>query len=189
MPNEAFTVNHGRTIPMISQVARLTLLAVAIAFSSSAFMSARAEDSEKGLPALAAALKNAKVNLGDGLKASEREGKPVSAKFEIDDGKLQLSVYTMKADGFAEVVIDPKTGAITKAEKITEAEDLEAAATQKAAMEKATTSLLAATQKAVMANAGYQAVSITPELREGRPTADITLLLGETVKKVAEKLD
>ena len=95
----------------------------------------------------------------------------------------------MKADGFAEVVIDPKNGAITKAEKITDAEDLEAVATQKAAMEKATTSLLAATQKAVMANAGYQAVSITPELREGRPTADITLLLGETVKKVAEKLD
>ena len=85
--------------------------------------------------------------------ASEREGKSVSAKFEIDDGKLQLSVYTMKADGFAEVVIHPKTGAITKAEKITDAEDLEAAATQKAAMEKATTSLLAAKQKAVMANA------------------------------------
>ena len=95
----------------------------------------------------------------------------------------------MKADGFAEVVIDPKTGAITKAEKITDAEDLEAAATQKAAMEKATISLFAATQKAVMANAGYQAVSITPEMREGHPTADITLLQGETAKNVAEKLD
>jgi hypothetical protein len=94
---------------MLLQVARLTLLAAAIAISNSAFMSARAEDSEKSLHALAAALTNAKVNLGDGLKASEREGKPVSAKFEIDDGKLQLSVYTMGTDGFAEVVIDPKT--------------------------------------------------------------------------------
>jgi hypothetical protein len=94
-------------------------------------MSARAEDNEKNLPALAAALKDAKVNLGDGLKASEREGKPISAKFEIDDGKLQLSVYTMKADGFAEVFIDSKTGAIAKAEKITDAEDLEAAAHRK----------------------------------------------------------
>jgi hypothetical protein len=129
------------------------------------------------------------VNLGDGLKASEREGKPVSAKFEINDGKLELSVYTMKADGFDEVVIDPKTGAIAKAEKITDAEDLEAAAAQKAAIEKATISLLAATQKAVMANAGYHAVSITPEMKEGHPTADITLLLGKTVKKIAEKLD
>ena len=174
---------------MISQVFRSTWLAAAIAFSTSVFMSARAEDSVKSLPALAAALKDAKVNLGDGLKASEREGKPVSAKFEVDDGKLQLSVYTMKADGFAEVVIDPKTGAIAKAEKITDAEDLAAAATQKAAMEKATISLPAATQKAIMANAGYQAVSITPEMKEGHPTADITLLQGETVKNVAEKLD
>jgi CO dehydrogenase/acetyl-CoA synthase gamma subunit (corrinoid Fe-S protein) len=174
---------------MISQVSRSTWLVVAIAISGSAFMSARAEENEENLPALAAALKDTKVNLGDGLKASEREGKPISAKFEIDDGKLQLSVYTMKADGFAEVVIDPKTGAIAKAEKITDAEDLEAAATQKAAMEKATISLLAATQKSVAANAGYQAVSITPEMREGQPTADITLLQGETFKKVAEKLD
>jgi hypothetical protein len=86
---------------MISQVFRSTWLAAAIAFSTSVFMSARAEDSVKSLPALAAALKDAKVNLGDGLKASEREGKPVSAKFEIDDGKLY---------GFAEDVIDPKGG-------------------------------------------------------------------------------
>jgi hypothetical protein len=174
---------------MISQLSRSALLAAAIAFPSSGFISARAEDSEKNSAALASALKDTKVNLGDGLKASEREGKPVSAKFEIDDGKLQLSVYAMKPDGFAEVVIDPKTGAIAKTEKITDAEDLEAAATQKAAMEKATISLLAATQKAVLANTGYQAVSITPEMKQGHPTADITLLQGEAVKKVAEKLD
>jgi hypothetical protein len=172
---------------MISQVARPALLAAAITFSTSAFVSARAE--EKDHSALAVALKDTKVNLGDGLKASEREGKPVSAKFEIDDGKLQLSVYTMKVDGFAEVVIDPKTGAIAKAEKITDAEDLEAAATQKAAMDKATVSLLAAIQKAIMANAGYQAVSIVPEMKDGHPSADITLLQGERVKKITEKLD
>jgi hypothetical protein len=39
-------------------------------------------------------------------------------------------------------------------------------------MEKATIFLLAATQKAVMAIAGYQAVSVTPEKREGHPIAD-----------------
>lgn len=107
---------------MMSQVFRSIWLAVAIAISGSAVMFARAEDDEKDLPALAAAIKDTKVKLEDGLKASEREGKPISAKFEIDDGKLQLSVYTMKGDGFAEVAIDPKTGAI-KAEKITDAED------------------------------------------------------------------
>ncbi len=174
---------------MISRMARSVLLAAAIAFSCSVFMFARAEDSEKNLAALAAALIDGKVSLGDGLKASEREGKPISAKFEIDEGKLQLSVYTMKADGFSEVIIDPKTFAIAKAEKITDAEDLEAATAQKAAMDKATTSLAAATQKALTANTGYQAVSITPEIKEGHPTADITLLRGKKFKKVTEKLD
>jgi hypothetical protein len=172
---------------MISQIARSTLLVAAIALSSSAFMFAHAE--EKDVAALAAALKDTKVTLGDGIKTSDREGKPVSAKFEIDEGKLQLSVYTMKADSFSEVVIDPKTGAIAKAEKITDAEDLEAATAQKAAMKKATASLATATQKALTANTGYQAVSITPEIKEGHPTADITLLQGESFKKVAEKLD
>jgi hypothetical protein len=61
---------------MISQVFRSIWLAVAIAISGSVLVSARAEDSEKDLPALAAALKDAKVKLEDGLKASEREGKP-----------------------------------------------------------------------------------------------------------------
>ena len=72
------------------------MLVAAIAFSSSVSMSARAEESEKNLPTLAAALKDTKVNLEDGRKASERESKPVSAEFEIDDGKLQLSVYTTR---------------------------------------------------------------------------------------------
>jgi hypothetical protein len=52
-----------------------------------------------------------------------------------------------------------------------------------------TISLLAATQKSVAANAEYQAVSITPEMTEGHPIADITLLQGETVKNITEKLD
>src|ERR1700730_11826738 len=135
-------------------------LFAAIALSNIALGSARADESEKDRVALAAALKDAKVNLEDGLKASEGQVKPISAKFEVEDGKLQLSIYALKPDGFAEVVIDPKTGAITKAEKITDVEDLKAATTQKGALEKASTSLLAATEKAVKTNAGYRAVSI-----------------------------
>jgi hypothetical protein len=77
-----------------------------------------------------------------GLKAGEREGTPISAKFEIDDGKLQLSVYTMKGDDFVEVVADPKTGAVTEVEKIKDADDLTEATAQKAAMAKAKLPLL-----------------------------------------------
>ena len=47
-------------------------------------------------PALAAAMKNVPTTLEKGLQASERTGKPISAKFEVEDGKLQLSIYTMK---------------------------------------------------------------------------------------------
>src|SRR5207237_7015793 len=83
--------------------------------------------------ALAAALKDASATLQGGLKASEREGTPISAKFEIEDGKLQLSVYTMKDNNFMEVVADPKTGAIREAEKIKGADDLKAEASQNTA--------------------------------------------------------
>ena len=133
--------------------------------------------------------KGTKVTLEDGLKASEREGTPVSAKFEVaEDGKLQLSVYTEKSGGFSEVVVDPKTGAIAGADKITDQGDLEAATKQKAAIGKASVSLLAATEKAVKAHPGSRAVSSLPEMTAGHPTAEVTLLQGQTFKKVPEKL-
>jgi hypothetical protein len=145
-------------------------------------------DEKSEQTALAAALKGAKVTLEDGLKASERDGTPVSAKFEVADGKLQLSVYTAKGGGFDEVVVDPKTGAIAGADKITDQGDLEAATKQKAAVDKATVSLLAATEKALKAHPGYRAVSSVPEMTAGHPSAEVTLLQGATFKKVPEKL-
>ncbi|MBI3319127.1 MAG: hypothetical protein HYZ89_00860 [Candidatus Omnitrophica bacterium] len=55
-----------------------------------------AEDHNKERYELAEALERAKVTLAQGLTASESEGTPISGKFEVEDGKLQLSVYTMK---------------------------------------------------------------------------------------------
>jgi hypothetical protein len=97
------------------------------------FSAARAAGAEGGdSAALAAALNSATATLEGGLKASEREGIPISAKFEIEDGKLQLSVYTMNDDTFREVVADPATGAIKEAETIKDGDDLKAATAQKA---------------------------------------------------------
>src|SRR6266702_7360053 len=148
---------------MTSKTVRLLSLIAAVGFWSAALAPAWAEAGDPKV--LAAALKDATATLQGGLKASEREGTPISAKFEIEDGKLQLSVYTMKGDGFMEVVADPKTGAIAKAEKITDAEDLKASTSQKAAMAKAKVPLLTAAETAVKANAGSRAVSIFPELK------------------------
>ena len=166
---------------------RFILLIATIGFWGAAIVPAWAAEADSA--ALAAAMKNATATLQGGLKASEAQGTPISAKFEIEDGKLQLSVYTMKGSDFMEVVADPNTGAIAKAEKITDADDLKEAAEQKAAMAKAKVPLLTVTETAVNANAGSRAVSIVPELKNGQATAEVTLLQGTTLKKVTEKLD
>jgi hypothetical protein len=171
---------------MKSRAVQWVSIVAAIGFWSTIAVPARAE----GDPAaLAAAVNDTTATLQGGLKASEREGAPISAKFEIADGKLQLSVYTVKGNDFMEVVANPETGAIAEAEKITDAEDLKAATSQKAAMAKAKVPLLAATETAVKANPGFVAVSIFPDLKNGQATAEVTLLQGTNLKKVTEKLD
>ena len=152
-------------------------------------LSASASAEEKDPAALAQALQTVSVTLETGLKTSEREGKPISGKFEIEDGKLHLSVYTLKGDDFVEVVLDPATGAVAKAENISDDDDLEQAKAQNTAMGKAKLSLLAATEAAVKANSGFRAVSVEPEIKDGHPIAEVTLLQGTNSKKVAEKLD
>jgi len=170
----------SRAVPFIVVVATIGLW-------SAVGATARAEEDNPA--ALAAAMKNATATLQGGLRASEAQGTPISAKFEIEDGKLQLSVYTTKGDSFTEVVADANTGTIKESETIKEADDLKEATEQKAAMAKAKVPLLTATETAVKANAGAQAVSIVPELKNGQAMAEVTLLQGTTFKKVTEKLD
>src|SRR5437667_11975778 len=85
------------------------------------------KDEAKEHAELAKAMKDAKVSLEKGLSVSAHEGKPISAKYEVEDGKLQLSVYTMKGGKFSEVIVDHKTGQVAKAEPITSSDDLTAA--------------------------------------------------------------
>jgi hypothetical protein len=49
-----------------------------------------ADDEEAPQEALIKLLDAAKINLQQGLAAGEQEGQPISAKFEVDEGKLQL---------------------------------------------------------------------------------------------------
>lgn len=148
------------------------------------------QDEAKEHEELAKAMKDAKVSLERGVSAaSAREGKPISAKYEVEDGKLQLSVYTAKGDGFSEVIVDHRTGKVTKAEPITSGDDLAAAKDQKEAMAKAKRSLKEATADATKKNPGYRAVSAIPRLEEGHPVAVVTLFEGGDWKTVSERLD
>jgi len=138
---------------------------------------------------LAKAVGEAKVSLEQGLSISAHEGKPISAKFEIEDGKLQLSVYTAKGDSFSEVVVDHTTGKAAKTEPITSGEDFTAAKAQSEAMSKAKQWLRAALVSALKRNPGFRAVSIFPTLKDGHPVAEVSLAKGEEWKTVPEKLD
>src|SRR5205814_2290102 len=120
---------------MLSRALRLLVLVAAASLAGAAAGPAWAQDDE--LEAMATALKDTTFTLQDGLKAGEREGQPISAQFEIDDGKLQISIYTSKGDDFSEVVADPKTDSIVKNEKITDTDEHNDAADQKAGMTKA----------------------------------------------------
>src|SRR5713101_7587501 len=140
--------NGGKLVTFVGSVLFCLLFSV----------TARAQDDA----ALAKALTGVTVSLEQGLRASAARGVPISGKFEVEDGKLQLSVYTMKAGKYSEVVVDHKTGKVSKTEAITDGEDLAAAKEQSAAMAKAKLSLVAATKKALVANKGFRAVSVTP---------------------------
>ena len=148
-------------------------------------VSARGEEKSD----LATNLKDAGISLENGIAASQSKGTPISAKYEVENGKLQLSVYTAKGDSFSEVVVDHKTGKVAKSEPITSGDDLTAAKSQNEAMGKAKTSLQAAVSKVVKANKGYKAVGATPSVKDGHPTADITLMKGADSKTVSAQLD
>ncbi len=157
-------------------------LATALAYGAPA----RAE----GDPAaLAAQMKGVKLTLEKGLTAAASKGKPISGKFELEDGKLQLSVYTAKGSAYSEVIVNHRTGKVMKAEPITGGDDLTAAKAQAEAMGAAKTPLAAAVRKAVNANKGYRAVSVTPSVKDGHPSADVALLKGTETKSVTEPLD
>jgi hypothetical protein len=147
----------------------------------------KADDAEHA--ELAKALRDAKISLQRGLTASTKEGKPISAKYEVEYGKLQLSVYTMKGDKFSEVIVDHKTGKVAKAEPITSGDDLTAAKAQGEAMAKAKRSLDAAASEAMKENKGYRVVSVMPAVKDGHPVADVALVKGSEWKTVSEKLD
>ena len=170
---------------------RVSSFALAVAFSwlLGGQLSWAQKSNDKEHADLAKALKGVKVSLEKGLSASESQGKPISGKFEVEDGKLQLSVYTMKEDKFSEVIVDHKTGKTAKTEAITGGDDLVAAKAQSSAMAKAKLSLRSATEKAVKANNGYRAVSVMPSLKDGHPVAEVTLVKGAEFKTASEKLD
>jgi len=147
------------------------------------------EDEKQSLGPVAKLMPTAKVTLQQGLAAAEQKGKPISGKFEVDEGHFQLSVYTSQGGKYAEHLVDYNTGGITKSEAITGGEDLKEAKEQSEAMGKAKKSLKTAVDEAERQNAGYRAVSVEAELKNGHGVAVVTLLKGAQSKTASESLE
>src|SRR5262250_2913429 len=88
------------------------------------------EDENKSLGAVAKMMPTAKVTLQQGLTAAEQKGRPISGKFEVDEGHFQLSVYTSRGGKYSENLVDYNTGVVTKSEAITGGDDLKEAKDQ-----------------------------------------------------------
>ena len=168
---------------------RKSLIFVVAAAGILSLFGPRAWAADSSHPELAKALADATVPLEQGLKASEREGKPISGKYELEDGAIQLSVYIMKGDSFNEVIVDHKSGAIIKSEPV-EADDLQQAKEQAQALTHAKMSLETAISEAIKNHSGYRAVGVVPTVdRAGKPVASITLMKGNEVTMVTGTLE
>jgi hypothetical protein len=133
--------------------------------------------SDKEKAELAPVVAGAKVTLEQGLLTSKKNGKPVSAKFEVENGKPQLSVYTIK-DGskYFEVIVDQTSGEIAKTDPITGGDDLTEAKKQNDGMFRATRELREAVKEAKRDNPGYNAVSVWSEMKDNHSVATVTLV-------------
>jgi hypothetical protein len=183
-------VTMTRRKTMLAAVAFAAVLGVAGLLGFAGHNAIFAEDDDDESPgALTEALGAARVTLQQGLTASEQEGRPISGKFEVEGGKLQLSVYTAKNGEFYEVLVDYTSGKVAKVEQITKGDDLAAANSQSAAMGKAKSSLKDAIDKAIGEAAGSRAVSVVPSLKDDHPVATVLLLIGGQFKMVDERLE
>jgi hypothetical protein len=99
------------------------------------------DDDDDGQRSLAQALRYTRTTLQQGLTASEEVGQPISGRFELENRKFQLSVYTSKGGKFSEVLVDLANGKVANVEPLTSADDLANARTQSAAMTNAKRSL------------------------------------------------
>jgi hypothetical protein len=133
--------------------------------------------SDKEKADLAPIVSGAKVTLEQAMATSKKNGKPVSAKFEIENGKPQLSVYTIKEGSkYFEVIVDQTSGEIAKADPITGGDDLTAAKKQSDGMFRATRELREAVKEAKHDNPGYNAVSVSSEMKDNHSVATVLLV-------------
>ncbi len=164
-----------KTLIMSHQVLKTTATLIALAGALGGLSLAAAEEGEDGL---LGKLKDSKHSLADGIAQCEKEnGVAISAKFELEDGKLSLSVYTAKAglgkDSEHNVLIemagDPtQDGWKPETEVFADKEHLTRSAMQLTLVQLSKLTLVDAIKKAEGAQAGT-VYSVIPAVQHGNP--------------------
>lgn len=178
-----------KIMAFVMALASVGLLLARPAFAEGEAKKGEAYDAHEASKLNGETLEKVKTSLAGGLAAAASMGKPISAKFEMHEGKLQLSIYAAKGGKFSEVIVDLVTGKVAAAEPITEGEDFAAAKAQSDALAKAKVSLQSVVRKAMKANKGFRAISVMPSMKDGHPVAEINVSRGDETKTVSEKLD
>ena len=131
----------------------------------------------------------ARGSLEEALKTSEQEGKPISAEYDVEDGDFQISVYVERDGHFRKVIVDPKSGTINTTKPITDPREVDEAQAQSAALSNTKLPLTTALATAVDSNRGYRAVSVIPLPADDEAVVTNTLMKGEAMKQIAQKLN
>ena len=168
----------------IKTVARITAAGILLVTSAASAQATKAQAQ------IAAAMKGANhVALADAIKTAAASGKPISARYEFEDGKLQLTVFVEKTGAFSEVFVDHMNGKVVKTDKITGGDDMKEARDESKASAKVTTTLAAAVTSALAANPGYTAIDVSPVAQgKDKSVALITLMKDGQFKGVTQPL-
>jgi hypothetical protein len=181
------TMNR-RKIVLAATVGSVALVAAGLVGVTEHYELFEDDDDDEG-DSLVKSMGATKVSLQQGLAASEQEGQPISGRFEVEDGKFQLSVYTTRDGRFSEVLVDHVTAKVAKVEPITSGNDLSEAKSQSAAMAAAKLSLKDAVDKALAGSGDFRAVGVVPSVADGHPAAAVVLIKGSEFKTMVLPLE
>ena len=161
-------------------------------------ISVAAGDDAKEAQALVAELGKSRISLLDGVRQASKEGAiPISAKFELEDGKLSLSVYTAQKG----LAVDPEKNVLQELSGSPEGEkwspsvavfkDVQHVARsseQLTLMALGKTSLTGVIARVQKAHPGGKVFSVTPVIRNHRPAAEVLVAEKGKVAKVLQPL-
>ncbi|HEY4307472.1 MAG TPA: hypothetical protein VGM82_23565 [Gemmatimonadaceae bacterium] len=167
----------------IAMLGRLTLAGLLLGAGAASAQATKAQT------AVATAMRGAKhTPLADAIQTATSSGKPLSARYEFEDGKLKLSVFVEKDGKYSELFFDHMTGKVAQVDKITDGDDMKDAKAQSKASAKATKSLGSALTKALAENPGYIAVDVTPIVEGKKAVAEVTLMKDGQFKTATEPI-